>query len=162
MAKIVKKSAGILLYRFKKNTLEFFLVHPGGPFWINKDAGSWTIPKGEYDINEEPIDAAIREFAEETGHSISGNFISLTPIMQKGGKHVEAWALENDVDATTIRSNSFTIEWPPKSGNWKSYPEIDRAEWFDINRAKEKINPAQAAFIDEIIKKLAGTGQLLA
>ena len=155
MGKPVKKSAGILLYRLTNNNLQFFLVHPGGPFWTNKDVGAWTIPKGEYDINEEPIDAAIREFTEETGHKISGNFIALTPIIQKAGKQVDAWALEGDIDATSIRSNSFKIEWPPKSGNWKLYPEIDRAEWFDFETAKEKINPAQVAFIDEMITRLA-------
>ena len=162
MGKPVKKSAGILLYRLLKNKPELFLVHPGGPFWTNKDAGAWTIPKGEYDINEEPLAAAIREFSEETGHIISGNFISLTPIIQKAGKQVDAWALEGDIDATNIRSNSFNIEWPPKSGNWKSYPEIDRAEWFDIKTAKEKINPAQVAFLEELIMKLDGPGEQLA
>jgi len=162
MGKPVKKSAGILLYRLLKNKPEFFLVHPGGPFWTNKDAGAWTIPKGEYDINEEPLAAAIREFSEETGHIISGNFISLTPIIQKAGKQVDAWALEGDIDTTNIRSNSFNIEWPPKSGNWKSYPEIDRAEWFDIKTAKEKINPAQVAFLEELIMKLDGPGEQLA
>jgi len=162
MGKPVKKSAGILLYRLLKNKPEFFLVHPGGPFWTNKDAGAWTIPKGEYDINEEPLAAAIREFSEETGHIITGNFISLTPIIQKAGKQVDAWALEGDIDTTNIRSNSFNIEWPPKSGNWKSYPEIDRAEWFDIKTAKEKINPAQVAFLEELIIKLDGPGEQLA
>ena len=162
MGKPVKKSAGILLYRLLKNKPEFFLVHPGGPFWTNKDAGAWTIPKGEYDINEEPLAAAIREFSEETGHIITGNFISLTPIIQKAGKQVDAWALEGDIDTTNIRSNSFNIEWPPKSGNWKSYPEIDRAEWFDIKTAKEKINPAQVAFLEELIMKLDGPGEQLA
>ena len=162
MGKPVKKSAGILLYRLLKNKPEFFLVHPGGPFWTNKDAGAWTIPKGEYDINEEPLAAAIREFSEETGHIISGNFISLTPIIQKAGKQVDAWALEGDIDTTNIRSNSFKIEWPPKSGNWKSYPEIDRAEWFDLKTAKEKINPAQVAFLEELIIKLDGPGEQLA
>ena len=161
IGKPVKKSAGILLYRLLKNKPEFFLVHPGGPFWTNKDAGAWTIPKGEYDINEEPLAAAIREFSEETGHIISGNFISLTPIIQKAGKQVDAWALEGDIDTTNIRSNSFKIEWPPKSGNWKSYPEIDRAEWFDLKTAKEKINPAQVAFLEELIIKLDGPGEQL-
>ena len=155
MGKPVKKSAGILLYRLLRNQPEFFLVHPGGPFWTNKDAGAWTIPKGEYDINEEPIDAAIREFAEETGHTPSGDFIALTPIIQKAGKQVDAWAVEGDMDATNIRSNSFTTEWPPKSGNLKSYPEVDRADWFDSEMAKEKINRAQAAFIDEMIAMLS-------
>ena len=162
MGKPVKKSAGILVFRLLKNKAQFFLVHPGGPFWINKDAGAWTIPKGEYDLDEEPLAAAIREFAEETGHIISGNFIPLTPVIQKGGKQVDAWALEGDIDATKIRSNSFKIEWPPKSGNWKSYPEIDKAQWFDINTAKEKINAAQVAFLDEVVEKIASSGKPLA
>ena len=155
MGKPVKKSAGILLYRLLKNKAQFFLVHPGGPFWTNKNAGAWTIPKGEYDLNEEPLAAAIREFAEETGRIISGDFISLTPIIQKGGKQVDAWAIEADIDATKICSNSFKIEWPPKSGNWNDYPEIDRAEWFDFETAKEKINPAQVAFLEEVMIKIA-------
>ena len=152
--KPLRKSAGILLYRIFQKKLELFLVHPGGPFWTNKDAGAWTIPKGEYDINEEPLAAATREFAEETGHTPSGNFVVLTPIIQKAGKQVHAWAVEGNIDATAIRSNSFKIEWPPKSGTWKSYPEVDRGEWFDIKTAKEKINPAQVAFINEIINRL--------
>ncbi len=152
--KPIRKSAGILLYRLVEHKTEFFLVHPGGPFWTNKDAGAWTIPKGEYDINEEPLAAAIREFAEETGHTPSGIFIALTPVIQKAGKQVHAWALEGDFDATDIHSNSFKIEWPPKSGTWRSYLEVDKAAWFDSNTAKEKINPAQVAFIDEIINKL--------
>ena len=152
--KNARKSGGILLYRFSQNKLEFFLVHPGGPFWINKDAGAWSIPKGEFDQDENPLDAAKREFKEETGTSLDGNFIALTPIIQKSGKQVYAWAKEDDIDAAGIQSNSFTIEWPPKSGNWKSYPEVDKAAWFDSEMAKEKINPAQVAFIDELIDKL--------
>ena len=154
MGKPVKKSAGILLYRLLKNKPEFFLVHPGGPFWTNKDAGAWTIPKGEYDINEEPLAAAIREFSEETGHIISGNFISLTPIIQKAGKQVDAWALEGDIDTTNIRSNSFNIEWPPKSGKRISVPEVDKAEWFTVAKALEKINAGQANLILQLVEKM--------
>lgn len=152
----IRTSAGILLYRLLEHKPQFFLVHPGGPFWSNKDAGAWTIPKGEFDTSEEPLAAAIREFAEETGYTLSGSFLALTPITQKAGKQVYAWALEGDIDATQIHSNLFKVEWPPKSGNWKTFPEVDKAAWFDAKMAKEKINVAQVAFIDELIKKLVG------
>jgi predicted NUDIX family NTP pyrophosphohydrolase len=149
-----KKSAGILLYRIKNKILEVLLVHPGGPFWIKKDAGAWTIPKGELNQDEEPFDAAIREMREETGIILKGNFIELTPIKQKGGKLVYAWAKEQDVDLSEIKSNEFEIEWPPKSGKKRTFPEIDKADWFDIKNAKEKINSGQLLLIEELIKKL--------
>jgi predicted NUDIX family NTP pyrophosphohydrolase len=152
--KPTRKSAGILLYRIR-NKPELFLVHPGGPFWAKKDMGSWSIPKGEFDDNENALVAAGREFKEETGTNLSGDFISLTPITQKAGKQVYAWAVQGDIDAETIQSNTFKIEWPPKSGQWKSFPEVDKAEWFDIETAKEKINPAQVAFIEELLQKLS-------
>lgn len=152
--KVKRKSAGILLYRFKES-LEVFLVHPGGPFWINKDAGAWTIPKGEIEEEEDPLSTAKREFEEETGHKISGAFIGLKPIVQKAGKMVYAWAIEGDIDAQAIRCNTFKVEWPPKSGNWKTYPEVDKAEWFKTTEAKEKINPAQIEFITELIHLLS-------
>src|SRR5688572_18882596 len=118
-----RKSAGILLYRLTNNVLEVFLVHHGGPFWKGKEAGAWTIPKGEY-IDEDPLQAALREFKEETGVSIvDDHFISLTGIKQKSGKLVQAWAIEGDLDADAIQSNTYKIEWPPKSGKWQSYPE---------------------------------------
>ena len=145
-----KQSAGILLYRFQKKTLEVLLVHPGGPFWKKKDDGAWTIPKGEFTRNEEPLQAAIREFEEETGQPVRGNFIPLTPAKQKSGKLVHAWAVEGALDEKNIRSNSFEIEWPPRSGKQQSFPEIDRADWFTPENAKQKINPAQAVFIDEL------------
>src|SRR5690349_22561615 len=150
--KVKRTSAGILLYRFKES-LEIFLVHPGGPFWANKDLGTWTIPKGEPNDDEQLFDTAKREFEEETGQKIAGTFAELTPIIQKAGKMVYAWALEGDIDAAAIRCNTFKIEWPPKSGKWKSYPEVDKAGWFDWQEAKEKINPAQVAFIDELVQK---------
>jgi predicted NUDIX family NTP pyrophosphohydrolase len=150
--KVKRKSGGILLYRFRQNELEFFLVHPGGPFWANKDTGAWSIPKGEFDENEDALAAAKREFKEETGTKLSGDFIELTPIVQKAGKQVYAWAVEGDIDALSIQSNTFKIEWPPKSGKWKDYPEVDKAGWFDSKTAKEKINPAQVSFIYEVIK----------
>ena len=152
--KVNRKSAGILLYRVNENIPEVFLIHPGGPFWAKKDEGAWSIPKGEFNDDEDALSAAKREFEEETGTSLSGNFIALTPVMQKAGKQVYAWALESNIDASAIQSNTFKIEWPPKSGRWKSYPEVDKASWFDVEIAKQKINPAQVAFIDELIGKL--------
>ena len=149
-----KKSAGILLYRFKKKNLEIFLAHPGGPFWKNKDAGAWSIPKGEFDDNEEPLDAAIREMKEETGLTLKGNFIELTPVKQKSGKLVYAWALEHNIDPSEIKSNEFEMEWPPKSGKKKSFPEIDKAEWFDLTMAKDKILGAQWPLVEQLRKKL--------
>ena len=151
--KPTRKSAGILLYRILNNP-EFFLVHPGGPFWAKKDLGSWSIPKGEFDDTEDALTAAKREFKEETGTDISGNFIPLIPITQKAGKQVYAWAVQGDIDAEVIQSNTFKMEWPPKSGQWKSYLEVDKAGWFDIKTAKEKINPAQVVLIEELLEKL--------
>ena len=149
-----KKSAGILLYRLNNKSLEVFLVHPGGPFWKNKDAGAWSIPKGEFDDNEAPLDAAIREMKEETGLSLKGDFIELTPIKQKSGKLVYVFAKQHDLDPSQIKSNEFEIEWPPKSGKKKSFPEIDKADWFDSKTAKEKIIPAQSSLIEELAIKL--------
>lgn len=148
-----KQSAGILLYRITDNQLQVFLVHPGGPFFKNKDDGSWSIPKGEFAKTENPLNAAKREFLEETGQSISGNFIELTSIQQKGGKIVQAWAVEGDIDHETIVSNAFEIEWPPRSGKKQAFPEVDRAAWFDIETARIKIHPAQAGLINELVLK---------
>jgi predicted NUDIX family NTP pyrophosphohydrolase len=150
---ITKKSAGIVAYRTKKS-IEVFLVHPGGPFFKNKDLGVWSIPKGEYEEEEEPLLAAKREFKEETAFELQGNFIELQPVKQKGGKIVCAWAVEFDLDENNITSNTFTIEWPPKSGKIKDFPEIDKAGWFTIEEAKEKINPAQFRLIEELLEKL--------
>jgi len=149
-----KQSAGILLYRFKDNLTEVFLVHPGGPFFAKKDAGAWSIPKGEFNEDEEPLDAAKREFKEETGQNVDGNFIELYPITQKGGKIVYAWAVEGDIDHETIVSNVFSMEFPYKSGKWVTYPEVDKAAWFDIETAQEKINAAQAALLADLLTKL--------
>lgn len=151
-----KQSAGILLFRKNKSDLEVFLVHPGGPFWKNKDEGVWSIPKGELNENEESLPAAIREFFEETGVSLSGDFIPLNPVLLKSGKKVFAWALEKDIDAETILSNNFEMEWPPKSGSMQSFPEIDGGEWFTVARAKKKINGMQVAFINELENKISG------
>lgn len=145
-----KQSAGILLYRKAAHGLQVFLVHPGGPFFKNKDEGSWSVPKGEYLPDEDPLMAAKREFREETGHEITGDFIALNAIKQKGGKTVLAWAVEGCIDPGNIKSNTFEIEWPPRSGKKQTFDEIDRAEWFDMATAKIKINPAQAALIDEL------------
>ncbi len=150
---MAKKSAGILLYRFRKEILEVLLVHPGGPFWAGKDLHAWTIPKGELEEHEDAFEAAKREIAEETGITVSGKFIALTPVIQKSGKTVFAWALEKDIDPSTIKSNSFNIEWPPRSGIKKTFPEIDKAAWFTVQEAKDKIIAAQFAFIEELARK---------
>ena len=155
-----KQSAGIVLFKIEGNVLMVFLVHPGGPFWQKKDIGSWSIPKGEFDESENALKAAQREFEEETGYVLFGDFIELTPIKQKGGKMVYAWANENNrVDAGNIKSNTFSIEWPPKSNRIVTFPEIDRAGWFDLDEAKIKINPAQVPLIDELVKKLDALNQ---
>lgn len=151
----MNKSAGILLFRKNKKNIEFFLVHPGGPFWAKKDAGAWSIPKGEYADGEDALTAAKREFEEETSQNIDGDFIELKPLKQKGGKLVQAYAVEGDIDAENITSNTFEMEWPPKSGKRKSFPEVDRAAWFDAETAKEKINEKQAALIDEVLTTLS-------
>jgi predicted NUDIX family NTP pyrophosphohydrolase len=148
------KSAGILLYRKTDDNLQIFLVHPGGPFYKNKELGAWSIPKGEFLDDEEPLTAAKREFEEETGQVINGNFNSLTPVKLKSGKKIYAWAIEGDIDPETILSNLFEMEWPPKSGKKQSFREIDRAGWFETDEAKLKINTAQAAFIVELEKKM--------
>lgn len=146
----MRQSAGILLYKWNGGKLLFFLVHPGGPFWEGKDEGAWTIPKGEYGNDELPLTAALREFKEETGKELKGPAQALTPVRQKAGKQVIAFAMEGDIDPLTISSNYFKIQWPYKSGKWISVPEIDKGGWFDITEAKSKINPAQVAFLDEL------------
>jgi len=150
----MKKSAGILLFRKLEPDCELFLVHPGGPFWKNKDEGAWSIPKGEFTEEEDALAAAKREFKEETGVNCNGKFIELASIKLKSGKIVYAWALEKDIDPDKIKSNLFEMEWPPRSGKLQSFPEIDRAAWFTPATAKQKINPAQATFIDELLEKL--------
>ncbi|MGZ5220442.1 MAG: NUDIX domain-containing protein [Chitinophagaceae bacterium] len=149
-----KKSAGILLYRLVTGTTEVLLVHPGGPFWSKKDLGAWSIPKGEFDDHENPFDAAIREMEEETGLSAFGELIELTPVKQKSGKLVYAWALQKNIDPGKIKSNHFEMEWPPKSGTKRSFPEIDKAAWYELGEAKKKIIEAQASFITELELKL--------
>ncbi len=150
---VQKTSAGILMYRKVNDGTEVFLMHPGGPFFSNRDAGVWSIPKGEIGEGEDPLAAAQREFEEETGCRPEGPFLPLTPIKQKGGKIVLSWAAEGDCDADAIKSNTFSLEWPPKSGRVREFPEVDRAAWFAIGAAKTKINPAQAVLLDELISK---------
>jgi predicted NUDIX family NTP pyrophosphohydrolase len=145
-----KQSAGILLYRRPNNILEVFLVHPGGPFWKNKDAASWTIPKGEFKSEEPALDAAVREFREETGFTLKGPFQPLSPIRQKGGKRVYAWAIEGDLDPAQLVSNTFELEWPRGSGKNQTFPEVDKGAWFLLHTAKQQINPAQIPFLEEL------------
>ncbi len=152
----MRKSAGILVYKKKGESLELFLVHPGGPFWKGKEKGAWSIPKGEFTDKEDPLAAAQREFEEETGKQLCGDFLELKTIQQKGGKLVHAWAVEGDIDAASIVSNTFKQEWPYKSGKWQTYAEVDKAGWFSVEEAKEKINPAQAALIEDLVDKLKG------
>jgi predicted NUDIX family NTP pyrophosphohydrolase len=154
-----KTSAGLLMYRLREGELEFLLVHPGGPFFKNKDTGFWSIPKGETEPDEDPLAAAKREFEEELGFPAQGTFVELTPVQQKGGKLVVAWAFAGDCDPAQIRSNTFTIEWPPNSGKQQEFPEIDRAAFFKLAAAKEKINAAQAALLDEASRKVGGKPQ---
>lgn len=151
---MAKKSAGILMFRRRHGILEVFLVHPGGPFWAKKDRGAWSVPKGEYEVDENSFEAARREFREETGWEPSGEFISLTPRRQPSGKTVTVWAVEGECDASAIRSNTFSLEWPPKSGKHREFPEVDRAGWFSIAEAGEKIVKGQAGFLQELVKIL--------
>jgi predicted NUDIX family NTP pyrophosphohydrolase len=152
----VKKSAGLLIYRRHQGALEVLLVHPGGPFWAKKDEGSWSIPKGEYTPEEDPLEVAKREFQEETGSQALGEFMPLTPRKQPSGKIITAWAFEGDCDASAVKSNTFLMEWPPHSGRQQEFPEVDRAGWFSIPVAKEKIVKGQAGFLDELNQILQG------
>ena len=148
-----KKAAGILLYRLKNKTLEVLLVHPGGPFWMKKDLASWSIPKGELNDDEDLLEGAKREFHEEMGTPIDGDFIALTPA-KGSNKTLYTFALEHDFDVSTIKSNMFSLEWPPKSGKTKEFPEIDRGEWFDYETALTKINKYQVSILEELRKKV--------
>ena len=155
-----KTSAGLLMYRFRKAHLELFLVHPGGPFWRNKDLGAWSIPKGEYLEGEDPFEAARREFKEETGFEAIGEFIALAPLRQPSGKIITAWAFEGDCDPAGIRSNRFTMEWPPGSGRQAQFPEVDQADWFDAEMARTKLLKAQAGFVDQLCAKLGNVPRM--
>ena len=152
---MAKRSAGLLLYRRGDRSLEVLLVHPGGPFWRAKDLGAWSLAKGEIDPGEEPAACALREFEEETGTRLEGVPVPLGEVRQAGGKTVIGFALEGDLEADAIRSITFELEWPPRSGRRQSYPEVDRAAWFTLDEAREKLNPAQAAFLDRLAALLA-------
>lgn len=153
-----KRSAGILLYRRGSGGVEFLLVHPGGPFWMKKDAGAWSIPKGQIESEEEPRACAIRELEEELGPAPAlepEELIELGSIRQGSGKVVEAWAVEGEFDPAALDSNTFRMEWPPRSGSEQEFPEVDRAEWLDLEAAREKILPAQAELLDRLLERLA-------
>ncbi len=148
------KSAGLLMYRRCDEQIEVFLIHPGGPYWARKDKGAWSIPKGEF-TDEDPLEAARREFYEETGFTATGRFEPLEPIKQAGGKIVHAWAVEGDCDADAIKSNTFTVQWPPRSGPWRIFPEADRAAWLPLPNAREKILKSQLPLLDQLETMLA-------
>ncbi len=152
---MAKQSAGILLHRRRGNGPEVFLVHPGGPFWKNKDDGAWTIPKGAVEADEEPLAAALREFGEETGFGVEGPFRALGAFRQPGGKIVHAWAAEGDADPAALKSNLFEMEWPPRSGRRAAFPEIDRAGWFDADTALIKILKGQRPIVTALLAALA-------
>ncbi|MCB9298248.1 MAG: NUDIX domain-containing protein [Lewinellaceae bacterium] len=147
-----KQSAGILLFRKRNEVPEFLLVHPGGPYWAKKDRGAWSIPKGEFTEGEVPIEVAKREFQEETGTAVQGNFIKLTPQKLKSRKMIHAWAVEGDFEPQSLKSNDFEMEWPPKSGRKQRFPEVDRAGWFPPLEALQKINAGQIGFIEELVE----------
>ena len=152
-----KRSAGIMMYRRVGRGVELLLVHPGGPFWKKRDTGAWSIPKGEYAPGEDPLSVAVREFEEETGVRPAGEFQPLGQLAQKGGKIVTAWAVEGDLDPARLRSNTFEIEWPPKSGRKAAFPEIDRAGWFSPEEAREKILPSQSPFIARLEERIVNS-----
>jgi predicted NUDIX family NTP pyrophosphohydrolase len=151
---MAKLSAGLLMYRWRDGDLEVFIVHPGGPFWARKDDGAWSVPKGEYAEGDDPLATALREFSEETGFAVSGELLPLTDIKQPSGKRIKAWALEGDCDATQVKSNLFSMEWPPKSGKTQEFPEVDRAAWFPIETARLKLLKGHVGFLDELAAKL--------
>jgi predicted NUDIX family NTP pyrophosphohydrolase len=153
-----KMSAGLLLYRKVDGAIEVFLVHPGGPFWAKKDDGAWSIPKGEFNADEDPLEAAKREFQEETGLVGEGEFQPLKPIRQRGGKIVYSWAVHLDLDASVLKSNTFPVEWPPGSGKIREFPEVDRAEWFKIDLAKRKILKSQVDLLEQLEKAVSPRG----
>ena len=148
----MRQSAGLLLYRIRDLVVEVVLAHPGGAFWGRGDEGAWTIPKGEFDAIEAPLAAALREFREETGAVIEGTFHALPPIRQAGGKRVYAFAVEADFDPAMLTSNTFELEWPPRSGRLQRFPEIDRAAWFTVEQAATNLHPAQRAWLDEVAR----------
>jgi predicted NUDIX family NTP pyrophosphohydrolase len=150
-----KASAGLLLYRHAASGPEVMLVHPGGPYWARKDIGAWSIPTGEIDPGEEALAAAQREFGEETGATVDGEFVPLAPVKLRSGKVIHAWAVQADFDPSGLRSNLFSMEWPPRSGEQREFPEADRAAWFGIDVARQKIHPGQAPLLDALLAHLA-------
>jgi predicted NUDIX family NTP pyrophosphohydrolase len=150
---MAKKSAGIIVYRWRSGAMEVFIVHLGGPYWKNKDYRAWSFPKGEFSENEPPLEAAIREFQEETGQPIEGEFLELTPH-NASGKRILAWAVEGEVDENSIQSNLFELEWPPNSGTVRKFPEIDRGAWFDIEEAKKRVHKGLAPVFEELQRKI--------
>ena len=157
MRAVARRSAGILLHRRRRGRLEVLLVHPGGPLWARRDDGAWSIPKGEHGEDADARACAVREFGEELGSPPpAGEMVELGSVRQRGGKVVTAWALEGDLDPASLTSNHFTMEWPPRSGRQREFPEVDRAEWFALDQARAKINPAQAELIDRLVALLAG------
>jgi predicted NUDIX family NTP pyrophosphohydrolase len=157
-AKRATVSAGLLLFRRPDGRLEVFLAHPGGPFWVGRDAGAWTLPKGLLDAAEDPLAAACREFREETGLTPVGPFLPLGSVKQKAGKTIHAWAWEGDADPDGATSNTMRVEWPRGSGTWVTFPEVDRCAWFPPEAAREKLNPAQAEFVDRLVAALGEPG----
>jgi predicted NUDIX family NTP pyrophosphohydrolase len=153
-----RTSAGLLLFRRRGGGVEVLLVHPGGPFWAKKDLGAWTIPKGEPAEGEDALATARREFEEETGVAPTAPFLPLGQVTQKGGKVVHAWAFESDCDPDAVRSNTFQVEWPPRSGQWRSFPEVDRAAFFDLAEARRRINPAQVPLLEALERLAAAEG----
>jgi predicted NUDIX family NTP pyrophosphohydrolase len=150
-----RRSAGIVLHRDGAGGPEVLLVHPGGPFWAKKDLGAWSIPKGEYEPDEDPRACALREFEEETGTRLdAAELVELGAVVQKAGKEVSAWAVRGDLDPSTVRSNSFTMEWPPRSGRQQEFPEIDRAQWFTLDEARTKLVAAQVELLDRLVERV--------
>jgi predicted NUDIX family NTP pyrophosphohydrolase len=143
------------MYRVRDGAVQVLLAHPGGPFWARKDIGAWSLPKGQYESPEEPLDAACREFTEETGFTPRPPFLPLGEVRQKSGKRVQAWAFEGDCDCAKLSSNTFEVEWPPRSGRMQTFAEVDRIEWFDLARARTKLLPAQVPFLDRLGEALA-------
>ena len=155
---MAKQSAGLIMFRIRERELEIFLVHPGGPFWAKKDPGAWSIPKGEYTDAEDALEVARREFYEETGFEATGEFRELTAIRQAGGKRVRAWVFQGDCDPDALKSNTFSMEWPPGSGRQAQFPEVDRGGWFSVEVAREKILRSQIALIDELCEVVGQQG----
>jgi predicted NUDIX family NTP pyrophosphohydrolase len=155
---MTKRSAGLMVYRRRDDGVEVFLVHPGGPFWAKKDDGSWSIPKGEFEEGEESLDVARREFFEETGVEVNGDFVEVGQVKQAGGKVVMAWAVEGDFDPASLRSNAFEMEWPPRSGRMQKFPEVDRGAWFPVDAARGKILKSQEPLLDLLLSVLRSSG----